>query len=145
MKAPSDIDQMNYYHDRWLQEKDSAPGTESSKKEYQLGYLAYSISKMISEYNRIADEIAYTKRFWWWQYALTKKTLTKFKCKYIYRSSKAKEYFKKLIWKESKVKGKRLDDVHKKDIITFINAMANDDKTHGSREHYMYILRRLMK
>lgn len=143
MKSPSDIDQMNYYHDRWIKERDSEIGSDCNKKEYQLGYIAYEISKMISEYNKVADEIAYTRRFWWWQYAVTKRTLNKFKIKFIYRSEKAREYFKKLLWKESKVKGKRLDDVHKKDVIAFINAMANDDRTHGSQEHYVYILRRL--
>lgn len=145
MKSPSDTDQMNYYHERWLKEKDSAYGTESAKNELKMGYIAYHISQLISEYNELADQVAYTKRFWWWQYALTKRVLNKFKVKYICRSQKAKEYFKKLIWKECKVKGKRLEDVHKRDIYTFLCAMCIEDKTHGSHEHYEYILRRLEK
>lgn len=145
MTGFSDIDQMNYYHERWLKEKDSVPGTESAKNELKMGYIAYHISQLISEYNEVADQVAYTKRFWWWQYALTKRVLNRFKIKYIYRSQKAKEYFKKLIWKKCKVKGKRLDDVHKRDVIAYLNAMCSEDRTHGSHEHYEYILRRLEK
>ena len=142
-KFPNDIQQAEYYYSRYKQERDSEPGSESAKLETELGCLAYYISKCINEYNEKADRIAYTKRFWWWQWILTKRTVEKFKVKFIYRSQKAKEYYRKLLFKESKVKGERLGDVHKNNIIGYLAKMAEDDKTLGSYEHYMYIIRRL--
>lgn len=141
--APNDVQQAEYYYSRYKQERDSEPGSESAKLETELGFMAYHITQCINQYNEKADQIAYTRRFWWWQYAATKRTLKKFKIKWIYRSKQATEYFKKLLWKESKVKGERLGDVHKNNIIGYLAKMAEGDKTRGSYEHYMYIIRRL--
>lgn len=141
--ARNDIQQAEYYYSRYKQERDSEYGSECQKLETELGCLAYYISKCINEYNEKADQIAYTRRFWWWNWILTKRTVEKFKVKWIYRSPKAKEYFKKLIWKKSKVKGDRLGDVHKDNIIGYLAKMQEDDKTPGSYEHYAYIIKRL--
>lgn len=141
MKAPNDIEQAEYYYGKYKKERDAEYGSETQQGLVKLGALAYQISNLIEEYNIEADDIEHTKRLWWWNWILTKRVCEKFKLKYIYRSEKAREFYKKLVTKKLKVKGERLGDAHRDNVIGYITGMAKKDRK--GWVHYEYVLMKL--
>ena len=91
----TDLNILPYWKERLDNEVYSKAGSES--KEYQLkrGYLLHQIIKLHKEYNELLDQEIRTKWFWWYQYNLAKRCLRIFKVKDIYRSPKARAYWKK--------------------------------------------------
>lgn len=141
MKAPNDIEQAEYYYSKYKKERDAEYGSETLQGQVRLGALAYQISNLIEQFNIESDDIEKTKRLWWWNWILTKRVCEKFKVKYIYRSEKAREFYKKLVNKKLKVKGERLGDVHRDNVIGYIMEMAKKDRK--GVEHYEYVLMKL--
>lgn len=141
MKAINDIEQAEYYYSQYKKERDVEYGSETQQGQVRLGALAYQISNLIEQFNITADCIERQKRFWWWHWILTKRVCEKFKIKYIYHSEKAREFYKKLVNKKLKVKGERLGDIHRDNVIGYITEMAKKDVK--GYEHYKYVLIKL--
>lgn len=91
----TDVNILPYWKERL--DNEICAGEKSESKEYQIkrGYLLHQIIKLHKEYNELLDQEIRTKWFWWYQYNLAKRCLRIFKVKNIYRSPKARAYWKK--------------------------------------------------
>lgn len=134
------LKEVEYWEERYKEELEEKEGSKSCEISYQLGILAYTIMKMIDNYNKLANDLVKSKWIWWVRAKFCRRLFREHHVKTTRRKDLHELWMKFDGYKKCKIKGKGLENVTKNVLIGILTQMRSGDK---NKQPYDYILDKL--